>query len=421
MITVIGVGFKAGDITEQARAALKKAGAAFSRTALPVRTTVIRGEGGGYDSLNREIVATVTAAEKQHGEVVYAAAGDGYGDAAAAMLVKNHGAAFIPGISHAREFGGALTAVSAYELNRRSYLDTAVPLLIYDLDDKLIAGDIKLFLSDFYSDDTEVLFRNKSGVKRVPLHEIDRQDNYVFGSVYLLGEPDFVKKSRFAFSDILEIMRRLTDPDGCPWDRAQTHESIRVNLIEEAYEAADALISGDPDDIVEELGDVLLQVLFHADIAARTGEYTLNDIISRLCDKLISRHTHIFGEVKANDETEALAAWEAAKAKEKAYDSVAGQLARLPENFPGTLKYQKAVKKGAKGGAGYDLNSVKTQLGAELGKAAPDFARVLTLAAAAASLGGLDPEVVLLDAATDLTKRLGDAERQGKIDKVDTP
>jgi len=116
-------------------------------------------------------------------------------------------------------------------------------------------------------------------------------------------------------NELLKIMDKLLSEDGCPWDREQTHESLRENMLEEAQEAVEAISSGNQDDIIEELGDVLLQVVFHAKIAEKAGNFTLDDIIAILCDKLISRHTHVFGDEKAVDAADALRIWESNKQK----------------------------------------------------------------------------------------------------------
>lgn len=107
-----------------------------------------------------------------------------------------------------------------------------------------------------------------------------------------------------------EIMETLLGENGCPWDRAQTHESLSPCLLEEAQEAVDAITAGDMDNLCEELGDVLLQVVFHAKMAQKAGIFTLDDVISRLCGKLIDRHTHVFGDEKAASAQDALRIWQ---------------------------------------------------------------------------------------------------------------
>lgn len=116
---------------------------------------------------------------------------------------------------------------------------------------------------------------------------------------------------------LLRIMETLRSPEGCPWDREQTHLSIRKNLTEECGELIEAIDAGDDNMMREELGDVLLQVVFHARIAEEDGRFTITDVLSDLCRKLITRHPHVFGGEKANNTEEALGYWKAAKQKEK--------------------------------------------------------------------------------------------------------
>jgi len=152
---------------------------------------------------------------------------------------------------------------------------------------------------------------------------------------------------KYSFDSLLDIVERLSGPDGCPWDRVQTHESIRINAIEEAYEAVDAIDRGDRTAMIEELGDMLLQTVFHADIARREGNFDINDILQVLCDKLISRHSHIFGEDKAVDAAQSLSLWEKNKEKEKGRttEGVRQKLEDIPQNFPSLLRAVKVFKK----------------------------------------------------------------------------
>ena len=166
-----------------------------------------------------------------------------------------------------------------------------------------------------------------------------------------------VECKRFDFSDLEQIMHRLRADDGCEWDRAQTHESIRINLIEEAYELVDAIDQKDVAAMKEECGDVLMQAVFHAEIAQKNGEFNYMDMVTGLCRKLIDRHTHIFGSNHASNADEALVFWEAAKKKEKHYASASDQMDRVPKNLPALLfaeKIQKYAKK-----VGFDWDDVE--------------------------------------------------------------
>ena len=130
---------------------------------------------------------------------------------------------------------------------------------------------------------------------------------------------DFQFKQKYNVEDLVEIMRILRSENGCPWDREQTHESIRINLIEEAYELVEAIDMKNAEMMKEECGDILMQAVFHAEIAQKNGEFDYTDMISGLCRKLIDRHTHIFGSNHADNADEALVFWEEAKKKEKHY------------------------------------------------------------------------------------------------------
>ena len=116
------------------------------------------------------------------------------------------------------------------------------------------------------------------------------------------------------FENLLSLMDTLLGENGCPWDREQTHESLRPNMLEEAGEAVEAIDSKDMDSLMEELGDVLLQVLFHAKIAEKNGTFTIDDVMKRLSEKLVSRHTHVFGNDAALTAEDALLVWEKNKA-----------------------------------------------------------------------------------------------------------
>ena len=163
-------------------------------------------------------------------------------------------------------------------------------------------------------------------------------------TIKVFGAP-FVKRDKYTFGDLVEIIRRLRDPDGCPWDRAQTHESIRINCLEEAYELVDAVDLDDPDKMCEEVGDVLMQAAFHTLIEEERGHFTMTDVISGTCEKLITRHTHVFGQDKASEADGALTVWEKNKMKEKHQETFSDAVNDVPECFPALLRAQKIAKR----------------------------------------------------------------------------
>lgn len=171
--------------------------------------------------------------------------------------------------------------------------------------------------------------------------------------------------AREEMQSLVETIWRLRQPDGCPWDRKQTHESIGKNMIEEAYEALDCIEAGDEEHLREELGDVLMQVVLHAQIAADAGAFTMADVARDINDKLIRRHPHVFGERSATSADEVLAIWDSVKLAEKgAKDADAaeagerpeGLLEGVPRSLPALMEAQKVSRKAAS--AGFEWETV---------------------------------------------------------------
>lgn len=165
---------------------------------------------------------------------------------------------------------------------------------------------------------------------------------------------EFEPKERYDFADLCEIMRLLRSEDGCPWDRVQTHESIRQNMLEEAYEVADAIDRKNPEMLCEELGDVLMQVVFHAGMSADEGTFDLGDVTDGVCKKLVERHPHVFGTVVADTAQEVLKNWDAIKEKSKHQETVSDTVEAVPACFPALMRAQKVQKRAAK--LGWDFS-----------------------------------------------------------------
>ena len=149
-----------------------------------------------------------------------------------------------------------------------------------------------------------------------------------------------------SFKELKEIMKILLGPGGCPWDREQTHESLKPYLIEEAYEAVEAIDSGSDEHLAEELGDVLLQVVFHASLAERDGRFTIDDVVRGIIDKLKRRHPHVFGDVVAEDSDQVIRNWEEIKRREKREHREGGSvLDGLPKDLPALIKARRIQEK----------------------------------------------------------------------------
>lgn len=394
MITVVGLGYQEDALSVRGLRAIEQAETLYvltEKTAAsaalkrfhPVYLDDLFETATDFDALAESV------ADRLPDGCVYATLGTGYGDGAVKKLLAEGRATVIPGSVEGAD--RALTVTASDAVTALPYLDTAAALVVVELDNRLLAGELKLTLSEFYADDFVCLFGPEH--RPIPLRELDRQSSYGPETSAVFPASDAFTKTAACFGDIRRMMARLTAPDGCPWDKAQTHQSIRQNLIEEAYEAVDAIDADSPDDMLEELGDVLLQAVFHCDIAARTGEFTLGEVLTNLLNKLYFRHTHIFGDVRAADAGEALGAWEAAKADEKQYEGLYDILRRLPKGFPAALKAGKAVKKAVKGGD--DLNEAALKSRAVEAIEQGDYEGALFDLCGAAALGGVEPETAL--------------------------
>lgn len=168
---------------------------------------------------------------------------------------------------------------------------------------------------------------------------------------------NFEFKDNYDINDLLNIMKILRAPGGCVWDAEQTHSSIKNNMLEEAYEAVDAIENNDMTSLCEELGDVLMQVVFHSEISAEQNGFDFNEVADGVCKKLIYRHPHVFGNVKVENSAEVLNNWDNLKRREKSQDTVTDTLKSVPRSFPSLMYAQKVQKRASKGGM--DFSSVE--------------------------------------------------------------
>lgn len=164
-----------------------------------------------------------------------------------------------------------------------------------------------------------------------------------------------LEKEKYTFEDLIEIIDILRGKDGCPWDMVQTHESLRTATLEEAYEVIDAIDNSDMENLKEELGDLLLHVVFHSKIASEGKIFTMDEVIHGIVEKLIRRHPHVFCEKTADSPEEVSVQWEDIKKKEKQYDNYSQKLEAVPKAMPALLRSYKVQKKAAQ--SGFDFNS----------------------------------------------------------------
>ncbi len=167
---------------------------------------------------------------------------------------------------------------------------------------------------------------------------------------------DFPEKAKYDFNDLIEIVKILRAPGGCPWDMSQTHKSIRSNFIEETYEAVEAIDNDDKELLKEELGDVLLQVALHAEMEREAGSFDMNDICDGICKKLIVRHPHVFGDKTAENEQQALSNWDEVKMQTKSQKTVSDSMRSVSRALPALMRSEKIQRKAAK--IGLDFKDV---------------------------------------------------------------
>ncbi len=167
---------------------------------------------------------------------------------------------------------------------------------------------------------------------------------------------NFEIKERYDINDLIQLVTVLRAPGGCPWDREQTHESIRKNFIEETYEVIEAINNNDSENLKEELGDVLLQVALHSEMERERGTFDFGDVVNDICQKLVIRHPHVFGDVTAENEKDALSRWDDVKLKTKGMKKQSESMIKVARELPALMRAQKIQQKAAK--AGFDWENI---------------------------------------------------------------
>jgi tetrapyrrole methylase family protein/MazG family protein len=382
-ITVVGLG--PGDpalLTLGARAALDRAARIVLRTSIHpglnldlasdprvVACDDFYEDGSTFDEVYAAIAERVLAVTREvHGEVVYAVPGHPkFGERTVDLLLPAAAAAGIPvvvlpAVSYldavaiavgADPMAAGLQLLDALDLRAALdaepfaggllAVDPTRPLLIAQVYDREAATAAKLWLARTYPDDHPVTVLSAAGVAgeqsvtQAKLYELDRLAVDHLTSVWV--QPlDELDAARSAVT-LQRIVARLRGPGGCPWDHKQSHASLRQAVIEEAFETVDAIDAGDPDNLAEELGDLLIQVALHAQIAEEAGEFVLEDVYEAVNRKLVRRHPHVFGKVVAETAGEVVRTWESVKAAERARSGKPAKTAghpldALPRSMP---------------------------------------------------------------------------------------
>jgi tetrapyrrole methylase family protein/MazG family protein len=231
--------------------------------------------------------------------------------------------------------------------------------------------------------------------------------------------------SKYTIQDLLEIMKALRGEHGCPWDKAQTHKTLRPYVIEEAYEVIDAIDRGDMDDLVEELGDLLLQVVFHSNLGEECGNFDFKDVIDCVCEKMVRRHPHIFGSVEVKNAGEVLRNWEDIKRSEKEIRSLTESMTDIPKTLPALMRAFKVQEKAAR--VGFDWDDVKGAMskvceeteelnevykGNNRDRIREEIGDLIFAVVNVARFLGIDPELALEGTTQKFIRRFGFVERE---------
>lgn len=324
-----------------------------------------------FDETYESICDRVINLCKERGQVVYAVPGHPMVAEKSVELIISRAEegmeiSIIPALSFIDVVLSSLRIDPAYGLKiidglsiKSQRPDTKCGNIITQVYNRLVASEVKLMLMDYYNDDFEIYVIRAAGVpgqeriERFPLFELDRIEwvDYLT-SIYI---PPALTAAKYKNMDeLVSLMDTLRGENGCPWDKEQTRESLKPYLLEETYEVLDAIEKDDLELIVEELGDLLLQVVFHAQIAKEDGEFDINDVITSIVNKLIIRHPHVFGDIKATSESGALKSWEASKRKHKGIENYTQTLTDIPQVLPSLIRSYKVQQKAALAGFDWD-------------------------------------------------------------------
>lgn len=330
--------------------------------------------GSTFEEIYKEMAARLISACQLHGEIVYAVPGH---PLVAEQSVQNlydmvhnckievgSGQSFLDVVCSVLKVdpieGFALLDGTMLKSNQ---IQPSLHTFVAQVFQQAVASDVKLTLMNVLPDDYMITVVRGAGVvsgqriEKIPLYALDHLtwiDHLTTVYIPPSRSEDILRRDLWFAPSLVEKLRQ---PDGCPWDRKQTHESLRAYVIEEAFEVASAIDAGDPDALVDELGDLLLQILLHAQIASEYGAFQLRDVFATLSDKLIRRHPHVFGGNVGATEADAQRAWEASKEKER---TNTGLLADIKVGRPSSLVAQDIQTRAAK--AGFDWLHVKDVL-----------------------------------------------------------
>ncbi len=436
VITIIGTGWQAGQLTLEAAEALRSGGRVLLHTERCGCAAWLDGQGIAWESLDAlyetcedfdehaQAAAKAVLGAAEAGDVCYCVAD--IRDRTVPPIVQAAG-------ENVRVIAGppaegpllAILTGETRSVEASDWEDFHVTArehcLIRELESRELACEVKLKLMEVYPEEADAWLLNGGETPvKLPLYELDRADHYDHMTCALVrAEREITALERYDFEHLNEIMRRLCGPGGCPWDRAQTHESLRTCMLEEAYEVIDAIDEGDTDHLYDELGDVLMQVAIHSELARRHGEFDITDVTTAICDKMISRHTHIFGGDQAVDAEQVLDLWTRNKMAERGQHSRREAMEDVTRALPATLRAVKVLKRSAEAGLkDGDAAALARRCAEKLSGLSGDadaeawLGEVLMGVCGIARLLKLDPELALNSAVKRFIARFGEVEAE---------
>ncbi len=289
-------------------------------------------------------------------DVMYIVPGSGVaGDGSVKEILKKHGSTEVifgdaPEYSllvrlSGEDVSNGYTVIPAACVEDGMY-SPRLPLILTAVDNEYLLRDLKILLSEEYGDEHEVYIGNKTDYSKIKLYEADRTKEVDHNTIIYI--PPKTEVAKYDGFELRKVFEKLRAPGGCPWDREQTHISLKRYLLEECAEVLEAIDSGDMHELMDELGDVLLQVLFHATIAAERGDFTMRDVEDNLVRKLKRRHPHVFAQSDVKTSDEVLKQWDAIKHDEKEDKSHTAKLKSVPKAMTALMRAQKVMSRAAK-------------------------------------------------------------------------
>ncbi len=424
-ITVIGTGFEAGQLTLEAAELLRSGRRIILHTGRCGCAEWLRTQGIAYETLDSlyescddfdvhaRAAAEAVIAASQDQDVLYGVF-DVRDESGGALLQQDPKIRILAGPpAEGALFAGAQGSVQMMAASdwETVSLSSGRSVLIREMDSRELASEVKLKLMDVYPDESAVFISLPGGMARTQLYNLDRMKSYDHRTCALVpAVEDLAKLERYDFDRLYQIISILLSPDGCPWDRVQTHQSLRPYLLAEAYEAAGAIDDEDPYHLCDELGDVLLQVMLHAEIGRRHGEFAINDVITDISEKMIRRHSHIFGHDAAKDAGEVSDLWTHNKMAERGQTTYTETLRDVSHSMPAPMRAAKVLKRldeacGCKDTLEASLNAAKAGLDAIETGSEREIGEALFKLIGVAREAKVDPELALNGAVDRLIER----------------